>query len=593
MASKKSAVRSRLAPPQKLTANLLAVLASCCVSIASAAPFGDIVFFNGAVYTVDTARSWASALVVTGDHISYVGDDAKAKAFIGPNTRAIDLQRRMLLPGFQDSHVHPTTVANPATALDLFGLTTRDQIFDRIRQYAKYHPEKKWIVGQGWDEGAFLPSGQPTKEMLDALVPVRPVYIPNKPGHASWVNSAALKAAHITDQTPDPPNARLERDSQGHLTGVLHETNAQELVRSVIPPLSVDDRVVDLKASLDLMSRLGVTSLMDAMVTPEIAETYQAMDKRGILHIRSTLCLRYSSDEDDNVQFKRFVDERSAIIGHRIRAPCVKIYTDGSYGSHTIALLQPYSDDPQKFGTGMLFVDPERLKRVVTHLDAADFQVHLHATGDRAVRTALDALADARRQNGIRGNRDTIAHLALIDPTDIPRFRTLGVIANMSPFWSMNDPWEAVFAPRLFGPERTSHNYPMRSLLDTGAIVVWGSDWPVSSVSPLDGIETATTHRYPGGKDPGGKEDQVFNPGQRLSLEQAIVAYTSAGAYLLQDEAVRGTLEVGKFADLVVLDRNLFEISPFDIHHAKVDMTIVDGQVVYTRIASEANQMGK
>ena len=580
MAYQRSERWSRRALPKGRSGVLLAILAPFSAAIASAAPPGDLVFLNGAVYTIDAARSWASALVVTGDHITYVGDDAKAKAFIGPKTRVVDLQHRMLLPGFQDSHVHPTTVANPATALDLFGLTTREQIFEKIRQYAKEHPNKRWIVGQGWDEGAFLPSGQPTKEMLDGLVPDRPVYIPNKPGHASWVNSVALQAAHITDQTPDPPNARLEHDSQGHLTGILHETNAQELVRSVIPPLSLDERVVDLKAALQVMSRLGVTSLMDAMVTPEIAETYQVMDKRGILAVRSNLCLLHSPTEDDEAQFKHFVAERIALVGRHLRAPCVKIYTDGSYGSHTIALLQPYSDNPQKYGDGKLFVEPERLKRLVTRLDAADFQVHMHATGDRAVRTALDALAEARRQNGIRGNRDTIAHLALVDASDIPRFRELGVIANMSPVWSMDDPWEAVFAPRLFGPERASHNYPMRAFLDTGVIVVWGSDWPVSSVSPLDGIEVATTHRYPGGRDPEGKEDHVFNPEQRLNLEQALVAYTSAGAYLLHDEALRGTLEVGKLADLVILRKNLFEISPFDIHSVPVDMTIVGGVIV-------------
>ena len=565
---------------------LMFVFGSLYAARASCDQPGDIVFVNGSAYTLDTARSWASALVVTGSRITYVGEDAKARSFIGPDTRVIDLEHRMLLPGFEDSHVHPTTVANPATSLDLFGLTTREQIFAKIRKYAKDHPEKKWIIGQGWDEGAFLPAGLPTKEMLDAVVPDRPAYIPSKPGHAAWVNSAALRAAHITEQTQDPPNGRLERDSEGHITGVLHETNAQALVTSVIPPLPVDERVVNLKASLDLMTSLGVTSLMDAMVTPEIAETYQVMEQRGLLNIRTTLCLLYNPDEDDETQIKRFVEQRASLIGGRIRAPCVKIYTDGSYGAHTIALLQPYNDYPQKFGRGKLFVEPERLKSVVTRLDALDFQVHLHATGDRAVRTALDALAEARRQNGFRGNRDTIAHLALVDATDIPRFRLLHVIANMSPIWSMDDPWEAVFAPRLFGAERAAHNYPMRSLLDTGAIVVWGSDWPASSVAPLDGIEVATTHRYPGGKDPDGRADHVFNPGQRLSLEQALVAYTSAGAYLLHDEGTRGTLEVGKLADLVVLERNLFEIPAFDIHRTRVDMTIVDGKVVQERRAN-------
>jgi hypothetical protein len=294
----------------------------------------------------------------------------------------------------------------------------------------------------------------------------------------------------------------------------------------------------------------------------------------------------FGPSESDDAQIERFIARRTALAGHRLRATCVKIFLDGAYGGHLLSLLQPYSDEP-KFGKGKLFVDPERLNHLVKRLDAADFQVHMHAIGDGAVHAGLDSFAAARRANGFRDNRDTIAHLSLIADADVPRFRTLGVIANMTPLWSIDDPWETVFAPRLFGPERFHELYQTRTLLDAGVILVCGSDWPVTGVSPLDGIESAMTHRYPGGKNLTGKEDHSWKPKERVSLEQAIVAYTSAGAYLLHDETTRGSLTVGKVADLVVLDRNLFETPPLDIHNVQVDMTVLGGTVIFERTSRQ------
>lgn len=278
-----------------------------------------------------------------------------------------------------------------------------------------------------------------------------------------------------------------------------------------------------------------------------------------------------------------FLRQRAALAGRRLRATCVKILLDGAYGSHTLVLLQPYSDDPNRYGRGKLFVDQERLNRLVTRLDAEGFQIHMHTRGDGAVHAALDAFAEARRKNGFRDNRHTLAHLCLIDAADIARFRTLQVIANMTPPWSLGDAWETVFAPRLFGPIRSEHIFKTRTLLDSGVILVWGSDWPVTGVSPLDGLETTVTHRYPGGRDLNGKEDRTWNPEERVTLEQAITAYTAAGAYLMHEDTIRGALSVGKAADLVVLNRNVFEMSPLDIHYVQVDMTVLDGKVVFAR----------
>jgi hypothetical protein len=363
---------------------------------------------------------------------------------------------------------------------------------------------------------------------------------------------------------------------------VLQEA-AIDLVRKVIPPPMLEEQVEDLKAAMREMHRHGITAYEDAAVRAEQVPAYLALGRSEGLGMRVNLCLYFDPAADDDEQIRRFVAQRAEFAGTTVRAPCVKIVLDGAYGSHTVALLEPYSDEPEKFGTGRLFVAPARLKKVVTRLDAEGFQVHVHAIGDGAVRAALDAFAEARRANGPRDARHTLAHLGLIDAADLPRFRALGVVANMSPLWSRGDPWETVFAPKLFGPVRSGRLYPTRSLLAAGATLVWGSDWPVTDLAPLAGLETAVTHRYPGGKDPGGVTDKVWIPAERISLAQALTAYTSAGAYLVKDEANRGSLVAGKLADLVVLSRNLFETEPLAIHDATVDLTLVGGKVVFER----------
>ncbi|MEO2023432.1 MAG: amidohydrolase [Pirellulaceae bacterium] len=559
------------------------VLALLFTTTAYCAAPADLVFVNGAVYTVDPSRSWASALVVTGERIAYVGEDAVAQTYIGPETQLVDLNGRMLLPGFQDSHVHPGMVANPAYTVKLDGLMNTAAVLERIRQFALTQPGKGWIEGGGWDSAAFLPSGLPTRQMLDSVLPDRPAFLYDNSGHSGWANSAALEMARINSDTPDPPNGHIERDEAGQPTGVLHEDTAMALVIAEIPPTTPEQDAQSLKLALAEMTRLGITALQDAMATTGIAHSFKTLDERGELVQRTSLCLYFDSEGDDENQIKSFIAQRSLLAGNRLQASCVKLFLDGAYASHTVVLLEPYSDDPKQFGRGTLFIEPERLKRLVGRLDAEGFEVHVHAQGDGAVRAALEAFAAARVTNGFLDNRHTISHLVLINPMDFARFRELGVIANMTPLWSLGDAWESVFAPRLFGPERTRRIFPTRSLLGAGVMLVWGSDWDVTGVSPLDGLETATTHRYPGGIDLNGKEDRSWNPHERISLEQAIVAYTGAGAYLMHADKMRGSLEAGKLADLVVLSRNLFDTEALGIHKVKVDRTIVGGVTVFTR----------
>lgn len=554
-------------------------------AVLAAPPAAEFVFTAGVVHTVDPALPRASALAVRGGTIAWVGDDAGARALVGPGTRVIDLRGRMLLPGFIDGHVHPGMAPNPRTALSLHGLVRREEIFERIRAWAAANPAASWVVGDGWDEGAFLPSGKPTREMLDALVPERPALLYDNAGHGAWVNSRALAVAGITAATPDPVNGRIQRDARGEPSGMLHEDSAMQLVARHIPPATPAEVRENLEVALADMSRQGITGLQDAMATPEIAEAFRALDREDRLPLHARLCLPHAPEKDDAAQITGFLAQRAALAGKRLRADCVKLFLDGAYGSHTVVLLEPYADQPERFGRGTLFIPQDRLDRLVTRLDAEGFQVHLHAQGDGAVRAGLDAIAAARRANGLRDARHTIAHLCLVDAADRRRFRELGVIANLSPLWMLPDPWETVFAPRLFGPERSARLFETRSFLADGVTVVFGTDWPVTGLSPVAGLETATTRRYPGGKDPHGREDSPLVAREAIDLPQAIEAYTLAGARLLHAEVERGSLAVGKAADLVVLDRNLLESEPLARHRARVDMTLVGGRVVYERVA--------
>jgi len=559
----------------------LMVITGLCIATASAAP-ADLVLLHGRIYSGTNGVPDAEAIVVQDGRIVYVGADAIAHSAIGTQTRVIDLKGRRVVPGFQDSHVHPADAPNPETSLDLHGLTTRTAIAQRIRKFAATHPHSPWIVGDGWDKIAFRPNGLPTREFLDSLVPDRPAFLTDNSGHSAWVNSRALAAAHVSADTPDPLDGRIERTPDGQPYGVLHEDAAMDLVTPLLPVISDDEEVANLRHALTHMVQLGVTAVEDAMATPAVIAAYRTLASRGELSVRANLCMPFRPTEDDNAQIEAFIAQRELLPGPRLTANCVKIFLDGAYASHTLALLAPYSDDP-RYGSGSLFVDAARLNRIITRLDAEGFQVHLHTQGDGAVRAALNAIESAQLTNGTTDRRHTLAHLCLVDTADVPRFKALNVVANMTPLWSLGDVWEAEDGPRLFGAECSARLLPARELLNAGATLAWGTDWPVTDVSPLAGIETAITHRYPGGVDPKGHPDTTWHPSGRLNLAEAFNAYTAAGAYLLHEDGLRGRIAAGYAADVVVLNRDPFAMPALNIHRIRVDYTIIDGRVVYAR----------
>ena len=538
----------------------------------------DLVFRNGAVYTVDAARSWASAVAVTGNRIVYVGTDDGASPYVGAATRTIDLRGRMMLPGFQDSHVHPLGGGIGMTRIQLNGVFDRSEVFLLLEDYANAHPELEWIVGRGWEADAFKPSGEPDRHMLDEIISDRPAYLTFSGTHAAWVNSRALEIAGITAATPDPVNGIIRRDENGEPTGLLIDS-AQYIVSRHIPPLTDQQRVDALRLALTEMTRLGITAIIDASSNDQAEAAYATVAINGELNLRTVLCQRYSPEGDDEQQIQEFLSRREQFRGTELRASCIKIGNDGIIEQRTGALLEPYSDKPEHVYEP--HVEASRLRHLVTRLDGEGFQVQIHAIGDRAVRESLDAFEAARDANGPRDSRHHLAHVQLIDSADVPRLRPLGVTANMTPFWAKRDDWTGIYNVRHLGPDRSKRVYQHRTLLQAGARLAWGTDWSVTSLRPLDGIEVAVTRRHLGGRDPYGKTDEPWAPNERITLGEAIAAYTISGAYLSFDEMERGSIEVGKLADLVVLEKNLFDVPPLEIHKVGTDMTVFDGRIVY------------
>lgn len=531
----------------------------------------DIVFRNGAVYTVDVVRSWAEAVAIRDGRIVYVGHNGGVDPWIGPATRSIDLQGKMLLPGFHDSHVHLVGGGIELSECDINGLTTLKQILDALRRYAEKHPDKKWIRGGGWP--LTVEGGNPHKALLDKIVANRPVVLDAFDGHSCWANSRALELAGITGQTPDPARGRIERDPQtGEPTGTLRE-GAMGLVVGKIPPYKPEEYVDGLRRGLEMANRFGITSVQEASVSEPHLNAFAQLDKSNELTVRTVAAMRIDSAKPMS-QIPKFVQWREKYRGNRLRATAVKIFEDGVIESMTAALIEPYQGkDNQR---GWLNIEPEELKPLAAELDRLGFQIHIHAIGDRAIQSSFDAFEFARDRNGARDSRHQIAHLELFDPADIDRFRRLGVVANFQPLWAVADEYIIRMTEPILGPQRSRWLYPIRSVANTGAIIAGGSDWSVSSMNPLDAIQTAVTRRaLDAGPGPAWIPDEV------IDLPTMLAAYTINGAYVNFETEETGSIEVGKSADLIVLDRNLFTIPRHEIHHAKVLLTLLEGREVY------------
>ncbi|MGV9356283.1 amidohydrolase, partial [Streptomyces misionensis] len=538
----------------------------------------DLVFTRGPVHTGDAARTRASSLAVTGGRITAVGHD-EVRELIGPGTEVVDLAGKLLLPGFQDAHIHAVGGGTELAACDLTDTVGAADCLTRIRAYAEARPDQEWITGSGWSMESF-DGGLPTRQLLDTAVPDRPVYLTNRDHHGAWVNTRALELAGLDRATPDPADGRIEREPDGTPSGMLQE-GASALVARLIPPVTAADRLDGLLRAQRLLHSLGITGWQDALLgefngMPDPSDAYLAAARSGALTARVTGALWWERDRGGE-QIPELVERRAELTHGRFRAGSVKIMQDGIAENFTAAMTSPYLDGCgcATTNSGLSFVDPVALRGHVTELDALGFQVHFHALGDRAVREALDAVEAARAVNGWRDTRHHLAHLQVIHPDDVPRFARLGAVANIQPLWAAHEPQMDELTIPFLGPERAAWQYPFGALQRAGATLAAGSDWPVSSPDPLAGLHVAVNRRLPDADD-----DRVLLPEQRLDLASAIAVYTAGSAFVNgHDDA--GVLAPGQLADLVVLDRDILTGPPGEIAAARVLRTYVGGELVH------------
>jgi predicted amidohydrolase YtcJ len=563
-------------------AGVVAGAASLAFAVPACGEDADLLLTNGRVYTVDAARSWKSAIVIRGDRIVYVGDDATAARHAGPGARRVDLQGRLVLPGFRDSHVHPVSAGVELQQCNLNDAANATEVEALVRACvaaapSQGGPDRAWVVGGGWQLSQF-PGGAPRKQQLDALVGDRPALLSDANGHTAWVSSAALAAAGITRETPDPPHGRIDRDPEtGEPSGTLQE-EAIALVAKRAPPVTAEQRRDGLRRALAHLHRLGIVAFQEASADDDILQTYLDADREGWLSARVRVSLH--ADAAGGLDQVADLLARRRQRSSRVAPDAVKLFLDGVIEARTAALLEPYLDkpgtEPASAPRGIARAEPAALAALVTALDREGFQVHMHAIGDAAIRMGLDAVAAARAANGRRDARHHMAHIQLFDPADVARFRALGVVANFQPLWAYADPFITDLTEPFLGPARSRWLYPIRSLLRSGATVVAGSDWSVSSANPLEAIEVALTRRGPA-EGPG----PAWIPEERAELADMIAAYTIGGAYLDFEEQEAGSIEAGKRADLVVLDRDLFAIPPHEIGEARVLWTLAAGRTVW------------
>jgi len=534
----------------------------------------DIILIHGRVYTEDPKQPWAQAVAIYKGKIVAVGDDPVIERRRGMGTKVINAGGKLVLPGFVDCHVHFIGGALSLGRVKLGGAKDPSDIQKHLREYAGEHPGEDWILGRGWNYAMFGSETLPDKKYLDEIFPNRPVFLKGYDGHTSWVNSMALAMAGIVRETADPPNGAIVRDPKtGEATGALKEA-AQELVAKVIPKPSRADQLLGLRAGMKWANAHGVTRVHSAGGDFELLDLFDEMRRRGDLTVRMYISYFLNPPELRPQDLDAIEHARKKYHDEWIDAGAVKFMVDGVVESHTAAMLEPYSDDPSL--KGKLFWEPSRYKSAVAELDKRGLQLFTHAIGDYGVRTALDAYEEAEMRNHKQDRRPRIEHIETVTPADIPRFGKLGVIASMQPLHSYPDADTLDVWARNAGPDRASRAWAWKSISDAGGHLAFGSDWPVVTLNPWEGIQTAVTRQTSEGQPA-----TSFVPEQRLTVAQAIEGYTIGAAFAGRREKSEGSLEVGKLADLIILSQDIFDVDPHKIGATKVLTTIVGGRLVY------------
>jgi len=534
----------------------------------------DTVVLHGKVYTVNSKQPWAEAVAIRGGKVVAVGGDAEILKLRGGGTKVIDAGGQLLLPGFVDCHIHFLDGSLSLGRVNLEGAKDAADIQQRLREYAGKHPGSDWILGRGWNYAMFGAEALPHKKYLDELFPDRPVFLEGYDGHTYWANSKALALAGITKSTADPENGAIVRDpATGEATGALKES-AQSLVAKVIPKPTRAEKLAALRAGIRWASEHGLTRVHSAGGDFEELDLYDELRRHGELNVRFYIAyfldppeLRQQDRETIEATRKKYHDEW-------LDTNAVKFMVDGVVESHTAAMLEPYSDDAST--KGKLFWDPDKYKSAVAQLDKRGFQLFTHAIGDYGIRTALDAYENAEEVNHTKDRRPRIEHIEAAAAADVPRFGKLGVIASMQPLHSYPDADTLDVWARNIGPERATRAWVWKSIANGGGKLAFGSDWPVVTLNPWEGVQTAVTRQTSEGKPESG-----FVPSQRLTVAEAVTGYTLGAAFAGRRENTEGSIESGKAADLIIVSQNIFEIDAHRIDKTEVLTTIVGGRVVY------------
>jgi predicted amidohydrolase YtcJ len=536
--------------------------------VAQGKPSADLIITNAKIWTVDKTRPQGEALAVVGERIVAVGSAAEVDAWHGPQTKILDAKGRLLLPGFNDAHVHFVDGGSGLEEVQLKDAGSPEEFARRVGERAKTTPKGEWITGGNWDEQKWSPPHLPTKELIDAVTPDTPVWVNRHDGHESLANSLTLRLANITAKTPDPPGGQIVRDAQGNPTGVLRDA-AQSLVEKIRPPLTRARRMRAIQQGLEHAASLGVTSAQDKNPPYEDVKAYAELAEKGTLTVRM-----YVAPMETDWKEQAKIGVRRAFGTPFLRMGAVKGYADGSLGSETAYFFDSYTDDPKSHGLlSEEMHPPSAMLARLKDADAAGLQLCIHAIGDRGISMILDMFEQIEKANGKRDRRWRIEHAQHLAAKDFARFARLGVIASVQPYHAIDD---GRWAEKRIGPDRIKRTYAFRTFLDDGVRLAFGTDWPVAPLSPMWGIYAAVTRATLDGKNPEG-----WVPEQKISVVEAVEAYTLGSAYAEFQEKEKGSITAGKLADFVILGDDIFKIPPEAIKNVKVQATYLGGKVVY------------
>ncbi len=525
----------------------------------------DLVVTNANIRTMDAKRTVTQSIAVLNGKIIAIGSDADTKPLIGSKTQVIDARGKLVLPGFNDAHVHFMETGAQLSSVDLRSAKTPEEFVQRIKDFAAKLPKGRWILGGQWDHENWTPNNLPTASMIDAVTPNNPVIVNRLDGHTALANSLAMTLAGVSKDTKDVDGGMIVRDASGNPTGIFKDA-AMRSVKKAIPETSFEQKIEAATAASEHAASLGVTSVQDMSTGTDIG-VYQELLRQGKLKTRIYGCsplADYKRWENTGLHY--------AFGSAMVRVGCLKGYADGSLGSTTAWFFEPYLDAPTTSGLPRADVTGA-MKQNIVDADKSGLQVYIHAIGDRANATILDFYENAEKINGPRDRRFRIEHAQHLRQQDIPRFGELKVVASMQPLHLIDDgrwAWKRLDEKRLEG------TYAFRTLLDTGAVLAFGSDSPVASLNPLFGIYAAVTRRTLDDKNPNG-----WLPEQKITVDEAVRAFTYGSAYAEFQENVKGTLEPGKLADFIIISDDIFKIDPIKIREAKVLTTVMDGRVIY------------